>query len=159
MGVSGAGKSTIGAAIAQRLQVPYIDADDLHPPSNIAKMAAGQPLDDADREPWLDEVGRWMADHPGGAVTACSALKRRYRDQLRRQAPEVRFVHLDGDHAMIAERQADRPGHYMPPSLLTSQFDTLEPLEPDEAGGEVDVGLGVNEVITRALVVAFDEPH
>ena len=87
MGVSGSGKSTVGAALAQRLRVPFADADDLHPPENIAKMSAGQALDDEDRYPWLEAVGGWLAEHPDGGVMGCSALKRKYRDQLRGHAP------------------------------------------------------------------------
>src|SRR6059036_2190173 len=92
MGVSGSGKSTVGAALAQRLRVPFEDADDLHPPENIAKMTAGHALDDHDRHPWLEAVGRWLADHPDGGVMSCSALKRAYRDQLRHHAADVQFL-------------------------------------------------------------------
>jgi len=94
MGVSGSGKSTVGAALAQRLQVPFADADDFHPPANIAKMTAGQPLDDDDRYPWLEAIGEWLAQHCGdGGVMSCSALRRKYRDQLRRDCPDVEFLH------------------------------------------------------------------
>lgn len=149
MGVSGSGKSTIGAALAQRLRVPFADADDLHPPRNIAKMTAGEPLDDDDRHPWLEEVGRWLADHPDGGVMSCSALKRRYRDQLRGHTPPgvLAFVHLEAGPDLIRRRQASRPGHFMPGSLLASQFDTLEPLGPDERGFVVDVAQGVDACI------------
>ena len=95
MGVSGSGKSTVGAALAQRLGVPFADADDFHPPANIAKMTAGIPLDDDDRYPWLDAIGHWLAEHCGdGGVMSCSALKRKYRDQLRKHCPQTEFVHL-----------------------------------------------------------------
>jgi len=117
MGVSGSGKSTVGAALAQRLRVPYGDADDFHPPENIAKMTAGEALDDDDRRPWLEAIGRWLAEHDEGVVT-CSALKRSYRDLLREHRPDVVFVHLHGDREVIARRQATRPGHFMPASLL-----------------------------------------
>ena len=114
MGVSGSGKSTVGAALAERLGVPFADGDDLHPAENIAKMSAGRPLDDADRGPWLEAVGRWLAGHAGsGGVITCSALKRSYRDLLRRFAPDAELVHLHGRHDVIARRQADRPGHFM----------------------------------------------
>ena len=140
MGVSGSGKSTVGAALAQRLRVPFADADDFHPPANIAKMTAGEALDDEDRQPWLEAIGEWLAAHAdGGGVMSCSALKREYRDQLRHHARGVEFVHLDGNREVIARRQASRPGHFMPASLLDSQFATLEPLEPDERGFVVDV--------------------
>lgn len=149
MGVSGSGKSTVGAAIAQRLGVPFADADDLHPPANIAKMTAGQALDDHDRHPWLEAIGEWLAAHPGGGVMSCSALKRRYRDQLRHHADRVEFLHLAGSREVIAARQASRPGHFMPASLLTSQFATLEPLEPDEAGVVIDVDQSVDAIVQR----------
>jgi gluconokinase len=147
MGVSGSGKSTIGAALAQRLRVPFEDADDLHPPENVAKMASGQALDDDDRYPWLEAVGRWLADHTDGGVIACSALKRKYRDQLRHHAAGTTFVLLAGDREVIQRRQASRPGHFMPASLLSSQLATLEPLEPDEDGIVLDVDQSVDAII------------
>src|SRR3954469_16372143 len=134
MGVSGSGKSTVGAALAQRLRVPFADADDFHPAANIAKMTAGHPLDDHDRHPWLEAIGRWLAEHPDGGVMSCSALKRRYRDQLRHHAGTVVFLLLHGTPEVIRTRQASRPGHFMPASLLSSQFATLEILAPDEHG-------------------------
>ncbi|MGO8941381.1 MAG: gluconokinase [Mycobacterium sp.] len=139
MGVSGSGKSTVGSALAQRLRVPFVDADTLHPPDNIAKMAAGEPLDDDDRYPWLEKVGRWLADHRDGGVAACSALKRKYRDQLRAHCPQVEFLHLRGSPELIASRLAARSGHFMPAALLQSQFDALEPLGPDERGVVIDL--------------------
>ncbi|MGV0837898.1 gluconokinase [Mycolicibacterium thermoresistibile] len=147
MGVSGSGKSVVGAALAQRLRVPFADADDFHPPANVAKMTSGQALDDDDRFPWLEAVGQWLAEHSDGGVVACSALKRRYRDQLRRHCPDLEFVHLTGAVEVIAKRQSSRPGHFMPSSLLQSQFDTLEPLEPDEAGMLIDVDQSIDEII------------
>ena len=147
MGVSGSGKSVVGAALAQRLRVPFADADDFHPPANIAKMTAGEALDDDDRYPWLEAVGRWLADHSDGGVVACSALKRRYRDQLRRHCATVEFVHLSGAAEVIAARQASRPGHFMPTTLLQSQFETLEPLEPDETGIVIDVDQSIDAII------------
>lgn len=148
MGVSGSGKSTIGAAIAGRLRVPFEDADDLHPPANIEKMTAGIALDDDDRYPWLEAVGEWLARHAeSGGVMGCSALKRKYRDQLRRHCPEVTFLHLEGTREVIARRQASRPGHFMPAALLDSQFKTLEPLESDEAGMAVAVDQPFDAVV------------
>lgn len=138
IGVSGSGKSTIGAALARRLGVPFGDADHLHPPANIAKMAAGEPLTDDDRYPWLDSVGQWLAAHPSG-VMSCSALKRAYRDRLRRHSPSAYFLHLRGRPELIAQRLAARPGHFMPATLLQSQLDTLEPLGADEPGVTVDI--------------------
>lgn len=149
MGVSGSGKSTIGAALAQRLRVPFVDADDLHPEANIEKMSRGEALDDGDRYPWLETIGRWLADHPDGGVVSCSALKRRYRDQLRHHSDRVEFLHLHGTHEVIARRQASRPGHFMPASLLTSQFATLEPLQPDEGGVVIDVDQSVDDIVQR----------
>ena len=157
MGVSGSGKSVVGAALAQRLKVPFGDADDMHPEANIAKMSAGHPLDDADREPWLMGIGDWLAARPQGAVIACSALKHAYRDILREHAPGVRFVHLDGSHEVIARRQASRPGHFMPPSLLGSQFATLEPLGPDEDGIVVDVTRSIDEIVDEAATRLLSE--
>lgn len=151
MGVSGSGKSTVGAALARRLRVPFVDADSLHPPANIAKMAAGEPLDDDDRYPWLDKVGEWLAGHRDGGVASCSALKRKYRDQLRTHCPQVEFLHLAGSPALISGRLAARTGHFMPAGLLRSQFDALEPLGADEAGATVDVGPGVDAIVDAYL--------
>lgn len=151
MGVSGSGKSTVGVALAQRLGVPFVDADALHPPANIAKMAAGEPLDDDDRRPWLDKVGEWLAGHRDGGVVSCSALQRKYRDQLRTHCPEAEFLHLAGSPALIGARLAARTGHFMPPALLRSQFDALEPLGADEAGATVDIGQGVDAIIDAFL--------
>ncbi len=147
MGVSGSGKSTIGAALAQRLGVPFVDADDLHPASNVAKMSRGEPLDDEDRWPWLETIGRWLADHPDGGVVSCSALKHAYRDRLREHVAELEFVHLTGSREVIERRQASRPGHFMPASLLSSQFATLEPLAPDERGLAIDVDQSVDQIV------------
>jgi gluconokinase len=152
MGVSGSGKSTVGAALAQRLRVPFADADDFHPAPNIAKMTAGHPLNDDDRRPWLESIGDWLAERcDGGGVMSCSALKRRYRDQLRQHCPGVVFLHLVGTPEVIGRRQASRPGHFMPPSLLKSQFDTLEPLEPDESGVDVDVDQNIDAIVETYL--------
>jgi gluconokinase len=148
MGVSGSGKSTVGAALAQRLRVPFADADDFHPAANIAKMTAGQPLNDDDRYPWLEAIGEWLAQHcDGGGVMSCSALKRKYRDQLRRHCAGIEFLHLEGTPEVIGKRQASRPGHFMPASLLASQFDTLEPLGPDERGISIDVDQNIDSIV------------
>lgn len=151
MGVSGSGKSTVGAALAQRLRVPFADADDFHPPANIAKMTAGQPLDDDDRHPWLETIGRWLAEHADGGVMSCSALKRKYRDQLRMHDPDVMFLYLAGTPEVIGRRQASRPGHFMPASLLRSQFDTLEPLTPDEFGITIDVDQDIDSIVDEYI--------
>jgi len=147
MGVSGSGKSVVGAALAQRLRVPFADADDFHPPANIAKMSSGQPLDDSDRYPWLETLGKWLAEHPDGGVMSCSALKRAYRDQLRRHCPDVTFLHLSGTVEVIGRRQSSRPGHFMPSSLVASQFATLEPLQADERGVIIDVDQSVDSIV------------
>ena len=151
MGVSGSGKSTVGAALAQRLRVPFADADDFHSAENIAKMSAGQPLDDADRRPWLESIGMWLAEHGDGGVMSCSALKLEYRDRLRGHEPSVAFAHLAGSVEVIARRQASRPGHFMPPALLASQFDTLEPLTSDERGLTVDVDQSVDAIVDELV--------
>jgi gluconokinase len=149
MGVSGSGKSTVGAALAQRLRVPFADADDFHPAANIAKMSAGHALDDDDRKPWLETIGRWLAAHEDGGVMSCSALKRAYRDQLRAHCAGVEFVHLAGTLDVIGRRQASRPGHFMPASLLASQFATLEPLTPDERGVVIDVDQDIDSIVEQ----------
>jgi gluconokinase len=158
MGVSGSGKSTVGAALARRLNVPFVDADTLHPPANIAKMAAGEPLDDDDRRPWLDSVGEWLAGHRDGGVASCSALKRAYRDRLRAYCPGVEFLHLSGSPELIGRRLAARSGHFMPAALLRSQFDALEPLGVDEAGVTVGIDQDVKAVID-GVVGALDHPR
>jgi gluconokinase len=159
MGVSGSGKSTVGAALAQRLRVPFVDADTLHPPANIAKMAVGEPLNDDDRYPWLEKVGEWLAGHRDGAVVSCSALKRKYRDQLRRHCPRVEFLYLSGSPELISSRLAARPGHFMPAALLRSQLDTLEPLGTDEAGVTVDIGQDVDAIIDTFLAGSAARQH
>lgn len=147
MGVSGSGKSTVGAALARRIGVPFVDADDLHPAGNIAKMSRGEPLDDDDRWPWIEAIGRWLAEHPGGGVVSCSALKRSYRDRLRGHAAGLEFLHLHGSREVIERRQASRPGHFMPASLLSTQFATLEPLAADERGLVIDVDRSVDQIV------------
>ncbi len=139
MGVSGSGKSTLGALLAERLGLPFADADAFHPEANIRKMSAGIPLTDADRWPWLDALGQWLAAQAGGGVIGCSALKRSYRDRLREHAPGLLVVHPHGEFALIAARQAARPGHFMPPALMESQFATLEPPTREEAALALDV--------------------
>jgi gluconokinase len=148
MGVSGSGKSTIGALLAERLGVPFTDADDLHPITNVDKMAAGVPLTDDDRWPWLQLVGKALAAASDtGLVVACSALKRSYRDAIRAGAPEAEFVLLTGSTELLESRLSKREDHFMPASLLDSQLDALEPLGPDEAGIVVDIEPAPAEIV------------
>ena len=153
MGVQGIGKTTTGRMLATRLGVPFIDGDSLHPARNVALMAAGTPLDDEDREPWLRRVGDTIAQHAesGGVVVACSALKRSYRDTLRAHAPALYIVEPWGPIELIAGRIAARSHEYMPVTLLQSQYDTLEPLEADERGIRVSVENSPEEVVDEIL--------
>lgn len=140
MGVSGCGKSSIGAGVAQAAGVVFIDGDDLHPQSNIDKMAAGTPLNDTDRAPWLAQVGKTFANHHGRLVIGCSALKRSYRDIIRTHAGgPVAFLHLAGSRDIIAQRMASRADHFMPLGLLDSQFADLQPPGADEISVTVDI--------------------
>ena len=148
--MSGCGKSTVGVALAARLKAPFVDADDLHPAANIAKMAAGHPLTDADRLPWLDVVGTWLAEHDDG-VAACSALRRSYRDRLRRKAPGVFFVMLALGRDSALARVRGRRDHFMPAALIDSQFAALEPLRPDERGMTVDATLPLDVIVDQVL--------
>lgn len=157
MGVTGAGKSTVGTLLAERLGLSFRDADDFHPPSNIAKMSAGTPLTDDDRRPWLDAIGAHLAAHRGrGCVVTCSALKRAYRDRLRAAAPDLRFIHLHGGMALVAARQAARQGHFMPASLVASQFATLEPPAAEEGVIALDVA-APPEALADAAIAALQE--
>lgn len=155
MGVSGAGKSTVGEALAEALALPFIDADHLHPAANVEKMRGGAALSDADRWPWLAIVAGEMkkaADASGRVVCACSALRRAYRDALIEGTGEpVLFILLHGDKAVIAKRQANRPGHFMPPELLDSQFATLEHFAIDETGLVVDVAKTVEDIVAELV--------
>lgn len=152
MGVSGAGKSTLGAMLAAALGLAFADADAFHPPANVAKMAAGQPLTDADRWPWLDAIGAWLdAQGDAGGVVTCSALKRIYRARLLGSRPAVRLIHLHGAPALIGARQAARAGHFMPPSLMASQFATLEPPAPEEGAIILSVVPAPDQVLRAAL--------
>jgi carbohydrate kinase (thermoresistant glucokinase family) len=155
MGVSGAGKTTIGAMLAAALGVPFADADAFHPAANVAKMAAGVPLTDEDRWPWLAAIGAWLdarAAAGEGGVATCSALKRVYRHRVVADRPGVRLIHLTGAPTLIAERQAARHGHFMPPSLMASQFATLEPPGPEEAAISLSVAEPAPQVLRAALL-------
>ncbi len=158
MGASGCGKSTVGRELAARLDVPFADADDLHPAANVAAMAAGRPLDDEDRAPWLDAVGRWLAAHPAGGVMACSALRRAYREVLRAHAAEVLMLHLAGERSVLELRVAARSEHFMPASLVASQLATLEPLGADERGATLDLELPVDQLVSAFLAGAGRGP-
>ncbi len=150
MGVAGSGKTTVGEALAARLGVPFRDADEFHPKSNVEKMSAGIPLTDEDRWPWLDAIGAAIRATPvdEGIVVSCSALKRVYRERIVKAAVRpVTFVHLDGSKALLAERLKGRKGHFFPPSLLDSQLKTLEPLQPDEPAIRVSIDQSVDQIV------------
>lgn len=156
MGVAGSGKSTVAARLAARLGCELAEADAFHSPANVAKMSAGIPLDDEDRRPWLAEIAAWIRerDQAGrSAVVACSALKRAYRDVLRAASPHVVFVHLAAAPELAAARVQGRAGHFMPESLVASQYAALEPLEPDERGVTVAAGGAIEDVVEDALAV------
>lgn len=150
-GVSGSGKSTVGRDLAERLGVPFADGDDFHSKANVDKMTAGIALTDEDRRPWLISIGEWLAGHERGGVVACSALKRAYRDLIRQGCPDVFTVQLTGDRDLIAQRQAARHGHFMPASLMDSQWATFEPLDDDEPGVVLDVGPAVDKLVEQVV--------
>ena len=154
MGVSGSGKTTVGKALAQRLAWPYEDADTFHPASNVAKMSAGQPLTDEDRWPWLKaiaaEIDR-VCDAGEHVVIGCSALRRAYRDILVHGRNDIRIVYLKGTQQLIADRLAARKGHFMPPELLTSQFQTLEPPGSDEHPVTASIDASVDAIVDDIL--------
>ncbi|QTV79905.1 gluconokinase [Microbacterium sp. NIBRBAC000506063] len=154
MGAQGTGKTTIGGLLAERLGVAFVDGDRLHTPENIERMAAGRPLGDAEREPWLRRVGETIAARrgEGGVVVACSALKRSYRDILREYEPELYIVEPHGSIELVAARVSARAHEYMPPALLRSQFDTLESLQDDECGIRVGIEPAPDEIV--ATIVA-----
>ena len=153
MGVSGSGKTTLGGRLAAALGYTFVEGDDLHPPANIAKMSAGIALTDDDRWPWLDRVAEWIkALNATGCVVSCSALKRAYRDHIRdRAGVAVTFVHPEVDMQILGFRMRDRPGHYMPPSLLDSQWAALERPDPDEAAIRLNGVLSL-DALTREVL-------
>ncbi|NNU26841.1 gluconokinase [Isoptericola sediminis] len=154
MGVAGSGKTTVAALLAERLGVTYAEADQFHPPANIAKMTAGTPLTDDDRAPWLATIRDWLsaeADAGRPGVVTCSALRRAYRDVLRGAHGRVRFVHLDGPPELLAERMGGRTGHFMPATLLPSQLATLEPLGADEDGTTVSVAAEPADIVDTVV--------
>jgi gluconokinase len=154
MGVCGCGKSSVGERLAREIGASYIEGDAFHPPENVARMAAGVPLTDADRQGWLETLAAQLAGarkEGRSLVLGCSALKRRYRDTLRSGAPELRFVHLHGERDMLAARMAARQGHYMPASLLDSQLATLEVPGADERAITLDAGAPIESLVQTAL--------
>jgi len=154
MGVTGTGKSSVAHVLQESLGWGFAEGDDLHPASNVAKMAAGIPLQDADRWPWLDAIAAWTSeqDLKGlSTIVTCSALRRAYRDRLRQAASGTVFVYLVGPPALLESRLQGRAGHFMPPSLLPSQLATLEPLQPDERGFEVSVDAPLATIADEVL--------
>lgn len=157
MGVAGCGKSSVGQALAARLGAVYLEGDAFHSPGAIAKMSRGEPLSDSDRAPWLDAVGAAVAAAGPAVVASCSALRRTYRDRLRAAAAgPLIFVHLTGSREVIASRMKAREGHFMPASLLDSQFSALEPPGPDEGALSVDIDCGLDELVD-AICAGLDE--
>lgn len=145
--------------MAKRLGATYIEGDDLHPQANIEKMSAGIPLEDADRWPWLDQIAQTIAETAGVVVAGCSALKRSYRDRLRDGTSEpVLYVHLTGSRDLIAKRMETRPGHFMPPSLLESQFQALQQLGDDEIGFCIDIDTSIEEIVESAMGQLSQKP-
>ncbi|GAA1690925.1 gluconokinase [Fodinicola feengrottensis] len=158
MGVSSSGKSTVGRPLAERLGVPFAEADDFHPAANITKMSRGEPLTDHDRWPWLEAIAGWIHQHQvGGGVVTCSALKRAYRDVLRANNPATWFLHLSGRQELVTDRSEHRRNHFMPASLVASQFADLEPLGADEPGLVVSVELPLGEIVDRAVQRAREQ--
>lgn len=152
MGVAGSGKSTVGEELARRLGVPFRDADEFHPQANIDKQAAGHALNDQDRLPWLQAIAAWLDEQrDAGAVVTCSALKRSYRDLLRSHDADLPFLHLAGPKEVAAQRVGSRPEHFMPASLVDSQYATLEDLQPDERGLFLDFTRPVDEIVDACL--------
>ena len=152
MGVAGCGKSSVGAEVSKQTGIAYTDGDDLHPPENIAKMSAGTPLNDDDRAPWLARVGQSLQAAPSDLMIGCSALKRSYRDIIRKKAKSpVHFIHLAAPIEVIRARMSDRTGHFMPPALLDSQFATLEPLQQDEEGTVIDIAHPFTSVVFSCI--------
>ena len=161
MGVSGCGKSTMASALGERLRLDMVDGDDLHLPESVAKMRSGIALQDADRWPWLDRIGHYLAQaQEPGRVVACSALKRMYRDRIREQAGDVCFVFLDGDFDLIEQRMRQRVGHYMQPGLLDSQFRTLEKPQADETDViRLPITEPVQDMVAQALQALHSRLH
>lgn len=161
MGVAGVGKSSVMAALAKRLRWPTAEGDALHSASNVEKMTAGVPLSDADRAPWLARVADWIGEREAersSSLVTCSALRRAYRDVLRRGHPSVWFVHLVAPRDVLGQRIAHRTGHFMPATMLDSQLDTLEPLEADEPGWAVEALAPPGEIADRIIAALQLDP-
>jgi gluconokinase len=162
MGVSGAGKSTVGRVVAERLRCPFRDADNFHPPANIEKMSRGEPLNDEDRWPWLSAIAAWIAEHRAAStmcVVTCSALKRAYRNIVtNQQSADVRLVYLQGDFALIEARLKARHGHFMPPALLRSQFAALEEPDMDEHAITVSIDATPDEIAAGIFGMLYLPP-
>jgi gluconokinase len=148
MGVAGSGKTTVGMLLARRLGVDFADADEFHSERNIATMAAGTPLTDDDRRPWLEAIAQWLGSHEAdGCVVTCSALRRVYRDVVRHQAPDACFLYLAGSPELMTSRVGGRGHHFMPAELVESQFATLEAPDDDERAVEVDASLSPERIV------------
>lgn len=159
MGVTGSGKTTIGEALARTIRATYVDGDQLHPQANIAKMSAGIPLDDADRWPWLAKVGETLRQQPAPVIVGCSALKRAYRDFITERAgAPVLFIYLDGSRELISRRMHERTGHFMPTSLLDSQFATLEVPGKDENAIAVAIDAPLDAIVADITAKFGDRP-
>lgn len=161
MGVSGSGKTTVAKGIATLMGWEFAEGDAFHSEANVAKMHSGHPLTDDDRWPWLEAIGEWIGDKEArgeSAVVTCSALRRAYRDLLRKGRPAVRFLHLTAPPALIEDRMQHRAGHFMPPTLLPSQLATLEPLASDEPGVEV-VNEGTPAQVLHRSLAALGLPE
>jgi gluconokinase len=159
MGVAGSGKSTVGTLLARKLNWPYADADAFHSPENVAKMAAGQPLTDDDRAPWLDAIRAWIDERIARgepSVVSCSALKRKYRDMFRR--PELRIVYLRCTRSQIERRLSERRGHFFKPGMLDSQFASLEEPSPDENVVAVSVDRTPAEIVDAIIAATIAAP-
>lgn len=157
MGVSSTGKSSVGAATARQLDAKFIDGDDLHPRANITKMADGQPLNDDDRAPWLvriNDVAFSLVQKNETGLIVCSALRKQYRDRIRQDNENLIFIHLQGSYELVKERMKARKGHFMPESLLKSQFETLEvPGEDEPDVVPVSIEGSIDEVVARCVAV------
>lgn len=161
MGVSGCGKTTLGRLLAQRLRAEFLEGDDLHPPRNVDRMAAGIPLTDDDRRDWLLAIAQQLADARAaqhGLVVSCSALKRSYRDVLRAASADLAFVHLDASPALLEARLRGRTDHFMPASLLASQLQTLEPPGATERAATFDAALPAAQIVEQAAQWLADRP-